>query len=104
MVCCFCAVNITGGININFVQISISLNKTKTVEISRYSLILKAQKKADPILEMPRLAEYVLIINSRILILRLSLQINATKFYKDKRRLATVMFHGTPCILEIKYF
>ena len=65
---------------------------------------MESTRKADPILEMPRLAENFLIINSRILILKLNLQINATNFYKDKRRLSTVVFYGTPCILKIKYF
>ena len=51
MVCRFCAVNITGDIK-NFVQILILLNEAIIVEISGNN---EKHKKADRILEMPRL-------------------------------------------------
>jgi len=47
---------------------------------------------------------YLVIFNSEILVLKLSLRMNS-KFYNDQRRhynrLATVIFHGTPCMLNV---
>ena len=46
-----------------------------------------------------------MIINSRILLLKLGLQINAANYSKYQRRplvsLATIMFRGTPCTFYI---
>ena len=57
-------------------------------------IIFKA-KKGKPHLEMPRLGLF------RILLLKLSLRINAANFFKDQRRhsnhLATVMIRAIPC-------
>ena len=54
---------------------------------------------------MPSLGVFV-IINSRILLLKLGLQINTANYLKDQRRsqlvwLACVMLCGTPCTLKL---
>ena len=62
---------------------------------------IESTKKADNILEMPRLGVFV-IINSNMLLLKLGLRINEANYFNNQRRpsirLATVMFCGTPCI------
>ena len=79
VVCLFCAVNITKDIK-NFVQISTLLNKTETVEIwTKFSGNIESRKNAD---HMLRFCDY----NSRIILLKLGLRINAANYFKDQRR------------------
>ena len=63
-------------------------------------LILKAQKRQTTFW-IYQDNEYFVIINDRILLLKLSLRKNAANYFKDQRRhsIVLLMFHGTLCII-----
>ena len=65
---------------------------------------IESTKKAGDILEIPWQGLLLLIINSRILLLKSSLKLNVAKYFNDLRRpsspLATFMFRGTPAVYE----
>ena len=102
LVCTVCGVNITGDIQI-FAQISIFLYKTKIVEIwTKFfvsPVILKAQKKADHILEMPRLGVFC---DNKLLncIVEIRPANQCRKLFQSSKtsfNSLIVMFCGTPC-------
>ena len=108
MVCLFCAVNFTG--DIKNVQISTLLSKTKIVAIwTKFfiSRVMLKAKKGIPQFGNFSTRSYFVITICRILLLKLGWQTNAANYIKNQRRrsrrLATVMFRGTPCIQITKY-
>ena len=64
-------------------------------------VLLKAQKRQTTFRKCKDQG-YFVIMNFRIVLLKLSSQINAVHYFKARRRpsicLATIMFRGTPCI------